>query len=79
MDQTLFFLINEKWTNPVLDLFMAAISNIEIWKPLITVIVLVALIFGGFKARACIFCVLLSLLITEQVTEHSPKVLVTRK
>jgi membrane-associated phospholipid phosphatase len=68
MDQTLFQLINAKWTNPVLDLFMAALSNPEIWKPLLILIALIALIFGGFKARACIFCILLSLLIAEQLT-----------
>jgi membrane-associated phospholipid phosphatase len=68
MDQTLFQLINAKWTNPVLDLFMAALSNPEIWKPLLILIALIALIFGGFKARACIFCMLLSMLIAEQVT-----------
>jgi len=68
MDQSLFYLINEQWTNPVLDLFMAAISDIEIWKPLLILIVLVALIFGGFKARSCILCTLLALLIGQQVT-----------
>ena len=30
MDQTLFHLINEQWTNPVSDLFMAAISNVSL-------------------------------------------------
>ena len=40
MDQTLFHLINEQWTNPALDLFMAAISNVDIWKPLIVLLVL---------------------------------------
>jgi undecaprenyl-diphosphatase len=68
MDQTIFELTNAKWTNPALDLFMAAISNPEIWKPLLILIALIALIFGGFKARACIFCILLSLLMAEQVT-----------
>lgn len=68
MDQTLFHLINERWTNPVLDLFMAAISDIDIWRPLLVVIVLAAVIFGGFKARACIFCLLVSLVIAQQVT-----------
>ena len=68
MDQTIFELINAKWTNPILDLFMAALSNPEIWKPLLILIALIALIFGGFKARACIFCMLLSMLIAEQVT-----------
>jgi undecaprenyl-diphosphatase len=68
MDQTLFHLINERWANPALDLFMAAMSNIDIWKPLLIVVVLVALIFGGFKARACILCLLIVLLVSEQVT-----------
>lgn len=68
MDQTIFHLINERWTNPALDLFMAAISNVEIWKPLVILTILIALIFGGFRARACIICMLLSLLVAEQFT-----------
>ncbi|MDQ2824689.1 MAG: phosphatase PAP2 family protein, partial [Verrucomicrobiota bacterium] len=68
MDQAIFHLINEQWTNPVLDLFMAAVSNIEIWKPLLILIALGILIFGGFKGRAFVFCLLLSLVIAEQVT-----------
>ena len=81
MDQTLFHLINERWTNPALDLFMAALSDIEIWEPLLIVIGLVTLVVGGFKARACIFCLLFSLLIADQFTDllksaiarHRPK------
>ena len=81
MDQALFHLINEQWTNPTLDLFMAAVSDFVIWMPFIIVIVLIVLFFGGFKARACIFCILLSLAIAEQVTgvlkstidRHRPK------
>jgi undecaprenyl-diphosphatase len=68
MDHALFYLINEKWTSPLLDLFMAAVSNIEIWKPFLILLVLIAAVFGGFKARACILCTLLSLLVAEQVT-----------
>lgn len=68
MDQTLFHLINERWTNPALDLFMAAISNAAIWKPLVIVTVLLVMVLGGFKARACILCMLLSLLIAEGFT-----------
>jgi undecaprenyl-diphosphatase len=68
VDQALFHLINERWTNPVLDLFMAAISNVEIWTPLAVVIPLVLLIFGGFKGRAFVFCLLISLLVAEPFT-----------
>ena len=81
MDQTFFHLINERWTNPVLDLFMAAISDSSIWQPLMVAIALSALFFGGFKGRACIVCILLTFLIVEQVTgalksavdRHRPK------
>ena len=61
MDQAIFHLINERWTNPALDLFMAAISDIEIWKPFVILLVLYALIFGGFKGRAFVFCLGLTL------------------
>jgi undecaprenyl-diphosphatase len=81
LDQTLFHLINEQWTSPVLDLFMAAVSNSEIWKPLFVGITLGMLLFGGFKGRAFIICLLLSLVIAELFTgviksvvdRHRPK------
>jgi undecaprenyl-diphosphatase len=69
MDQQLFHLINERWTSPALDLFMAAISDADVWKPLLIIIIFVALIFGGFRARACIFCILITLVIAEPVTK----------
>lgn len=81
MDQSLFHFINEQWTNPVLDLFMAALSNVEIWKPFLIGIGIYAIVFGGFKGRAFICCLLLSLIVTDQVTNslknaigrHRPK------
>src|SRR6266436_1183886 len=68
MDQQLFHLINERWTSPALDLFMAAVSDADVWKPLLVIIVFVALIFGGFRARASIFCLLIAMVIAEPVT-----------
>jgi undecaprenyl-diphosphatase len=68
MDEAISHLINQQWTNPALDLFMAVMSDSEIWKPLLILIALLALIFGRFKARACLLCLLLTLLIAEQVT-----------
>ena len=52
----------------MLDLFMAAISNPDIWKPLIVLLVLYALIFGGFKGRALVFCIGLALLVNSSLT-----------
>jgi membrane-associated phospholipid phosphatase len=68
MDQTLFHLINQQWTNPFLDLLLAALSNSEIWKPVFIIVALVALGFGGFKGRACVLSLLIVFLVTEQMT-----------
>jgi undecaprenyl-diphosphatase len=68
VDQSLFHLINQQWTSPVLDLFMAALSDAEIWRPLFVAVGISALLFGGFKARAFVICLVLSLLIGSMVT-----------
>ena len=68
MDQQLFHLINERWTSPALDLFMAAVSDADVWKPLLIIIIFAALIFGGFRARACIFCLLITIFIAQPIT-----------
>src|SRR5213080_1068432 len=68
MDQSLFPLINQQWTSRFLDLFMAAVSDSEIWRPLFVAVGISALLFGGFKARAFVICLALSLLIGSFVT-----------
>ena len=47
---------------------MAALSDSAIWQPFLIGIALLAAILGGFKARACVFCILFTLLIVTQVT-----------
>ena len=81
MDQSLFHLINEQWTSPVLDLFMAGLSDSQIWRPFIIAIGISAVLFGGFKARAFVICLVISLAIAGLVTtalkssvaRHRPK------
>ena len=68
MDQSLFHLINERWTNSVLDLFMAAVSDADVWKPLLIIVIFAALVFGGFRSRACICCILIGIVIAEPIT-----------
>jgi undecaprenyl-diphosphatase len=68
MDQSLFHFINQQWTSRFLDLFMAALSDSEIWRPLFVAVGISALLFGGFKARAFVICLALSLLIGSFVT-----------
>jgi undecaprenyl-diphosphatase len=81
MDQILFHSINQQWTSPAFDLFMAALSDSEIWEPLFIAIGVSALFFGGFRTRAFVICLVLSLLITNPligvlksvVDRHRPK------
>jgi undecaprenyl-diphosphatase len=68
VDQSLFHFINQQWTSPALDLFMAALSDSKIWQPLFIAIGLSGVLFGGFRARAFVICLALSLLITSQLT-----------
>jgi len=68
MDHAIFTLINQRWTNPALDLFMAVMSDSEIWKPVLILVVLLAAVFGRFKARACLICMLVTLIVSEQMT-----------
>src|SRR5256885_7908088 len=79
MDQTLFHLINEGWTNPALDLFMAAISNVEIWRPVLIGLLVYALVFMGFKGRAFVFCLLVTLAISEQFLVRPLKSAIDRR
>lgn len=79
MDQFIFHLINEQWTSPALDLFMAAVSDVEIWKPIFIGVALYALFFMGFKGRAFIFCLLLTLLVSEQVLVRTLKSAIDRR
>ncbi|HET9800814.1 MAG TPA: hypothetical protein VFP82_03935, partial [Chthoniobacterales bacterium] len=68
MDQQLFNFINERLTNPALDLFMATVSDADVWKPLLIILIFAALVFGGFRARACIACLLITIVIAEPIT-----------
>jgi undecaprenyl-diphosphatase len=79
VDQFLFHLINERWTHPALDLFMAAVSDIEIWKPLLVVLALCVLIFGGFKGRAFIVCLALALVFADYLLVSTLKTAIDRR
>lgn len=78
MDQAVFHLINERWTHPALDLFMAAISDVTIWKPLLVVLILYALIFCGFKGRAFVLCLALTLFISDTFVVKTLKASIAR-
>ena len=79
MDQAIFHLINERWTHPALDLFMAAMSDVEIWKTLLIVVAVCVLIFGRFKGRAFIICLALALMLADYLLVSTLKTAIDRR
>ena len=79
MDQAIFHLINEQWTHPALDMFMAAISDVEIWRPFLIVLALCILIFGGFKGRAFVICLALALMVADYFLVSTLKTAIDRR
>ena len=58
---------------------MAAISNVNVFKPLIVVLVASALIFGRFKGRALVFCLAVALFVNGNLTVGLLKKFVDRR
>ncbi len=58
---------------------MAAISQAELWEPVFAVLALLVLIFGGFKGRAFVFCLLVALLLSTQFIVGPLKSFVDRR
>ena len=46
---------------------MAVLSDVQVWKPMIVLIGLYALIFLGFKGRAFVLCIAVTLAVSEAV------------
>src|SRR5580700_624429 len=74
MDTKLLFLINRQWTNPFLDWLMAIMSNFDLWRPLLFILIPLLLWRGGFRWRAFIFTTLITLGVADgiftQITKH---------
>ena len=78
MDQKLLFLINREWTGPALDRFMALMSSLPAWMPLLIVAGALALWRGGFRARAFVLTAGLIVGINDGVIARNMKRAVDR-
>lgn len=67
MDVPLFYLINTRWTSPLLDWAMAVASSASLWVPLLVVVVVVLVVRGGFRERALVVCIAVALGIGDGV------------
>lgn len=78
MDQSLFFTINRDWVFPWLDKPMATLSSWDAWWPLAVIGALSLLIFGGFRGRAALICIALSIGVTDGLVMQMAKKSVAR-
>lgn len=67
-DQQLFVFLNADRHCPWLDMVMAVLSSLDFWLPLIIAAAAAMLVFGGFRARATVVCVALSVGLLSAVT-----------
>jgi undecaprenyl-diphosphatase len=78
MDEKLLILINQRWTNPVLDRSMAALSSFDAWVPPLVILIVVLLIKGDFRMRAFLLTAGIVVAINDGVTAHALKRIVDR-
>jgi len=78
MDQKLFFLINREWTSPWLDLCMATLSSFDFWMPFLAVLIVLLMVFGGFRERAFVVTLAVIIACMDGVVDNGLKHAVSR-
>lgn len=73
MDQFLFSLINSQGATPALDRLMAVLSCFPFWMPLLALVLVGTAAFGGFKARAMLLVLLVTVGVTDGVVVNGLK------
>ncbi|MFI0348694.1 MAG: phosphatase PAP2 family protein [Chthoniobacterales bacterium] len=72
-DQLLQQWINRAATSPLLDQIMASVTNFTAWRPLILLLILLGFIFGKFRLRAMLFCLVITIGFTDGILVNSIK------
>jgi len=73
MDQLLQHWINKEATAPWLDQLMADITNFSAWKPFLLAALLLGIIFGNFRLRAMLLCLIITFGITDGLVVNGLK------
>ena len=73
MDETLFHLINQQWTSPSLDRFMAAASSFDLWWPFLALAAVLTAWRGGERARWMLVTLALLLVVGDAVVDNPLK------
>ncbi|MFZ4594173.1 MAG: phosphatase PAP2 family protein [Verrucomicrobiaceae bacterium] len=72
-DLNLFWHINRDWTHPVLDWLMPVLSAIELWMPILGVILIFIAWRGGAKARWMLVAITLAIVLSDAVVGRTLK------
>lgn len=78
LDLHLLYLINQTWSRPLLDPIMAYVSDWNSWRYPTIGAALLALIFGGFRARLLLVLMAACLIIGDGMIDWGFKITVNR-
>ncbi len=78
IDSDLFLLLNARLTHPVLDAVMPALTEQENWYPILGVMVVALLIWGGKRGRMAVVMLILAVTFADQLSCSFLKPLVGR-
>lgn len=73
IDHHFFELINHGLSSPTMDVFMAVLSSWVFWRPFVFLAAALALVFGGFKARALVCCAVVIVLVADAGVSNAIK------
>jgi undecaprenyl-diphosphatase len=78
LDVSVFRWINEGWSSPFLDKFFSFITDIHHFYLLLSLLALALLIWGKAKGRWMVLAVVVTVILTDQISAHLLKSLVAR-
>jgi undecaprenyl-diphosphatase len=78
LDVQLFWLLNDKAQNPVLDFVMPILTRLDYWRIPIVLLAVCLLIFGKKRGRIAVLLLVLGLTLSDQICNSVLKPLVGR-
>lgn len=78
LDTYLFYLLNYRAQNAVLDFLMPILTNLDYWRVPIALLAIALLIFGKKKGRVALLLLILGITLSDQVCNNLLKPLVGR-
>lgn len=78
LDVTVFRWINQGWSCRPLDIFFSFVTDIHYFYPAILALAVYLLIWGGAKGRWMVLALIVTVILTDQISAHVLKNLVGR-